>query len=61
MTLATVGYGVVTSYFVCAQEDEKAEREQAKRDSELDESREALRRIEERFASIEATLAQQLN
>ena len=47
---------IVTSYFVSAQEDEKAERERAQREEELVEGRETLRRIEERLTSIEARL-----
>jgi voltage-gated potassium channel len=47
---------IVTSYFVSVQEDEKAERERVKRDNELAEDRETLRRIEERLSSIEVRL-----
>ena len=49
---------IVTSYFVSAQEDEKAERERAQRETELAEGREMLRRIEERLTSIEARLTE---
>lgn len=47
---------IVTSYFVSVQEDEKAERERVKREAELAEDRETLRRIEERLSSIEGRL-----
>jgi voltage-gated potassium channel len=49
---------IVTSYFVSAQEDEKAEQERAQRETELAEGRETLRRIEERLTSIEARLTE---
>jgi voltage-gated potassium channel len=47
---------IVTSYFVSVQEDEKADKERAKREHELAEDRQTLQRIEERLASIEARL-----
>jgi voltage-gated potassium channel len=47
---------IVTSYFVSVQEDEKADRERAKREEELAEDRQTLQRIEERLTSIETRL-----
>jgi voltage-gated potassium channel len=47
---------IVTSYFVSVQEDEKADKERAKREQELAEDRQTLHRIEERLTSIEARL-----
>lgn len=48
----------VTSYFVAAEEAEAAEAEQAERSAQLAESADALRRIEQRLAAIEAKLGQ---
>jgi len=56
VTLLSFLIAIVTSYFVSLQEDEKAARERARRDEELDADRELLERIEQRLSSIEARL-----
>ena len=47
---------MVTSYFVSVQEDEKAEKDRGKRETEIAQDREVLSRIEQRLASIESRL-----
>jgi voltage-gated potassium channel len=56
VTFVSFLIAIVTSYFVAAEEDEKAQEERQLREQELTEARESLRRIEERLASIEARL-----
>jgi voltage-gated potassium channel len=56
VTFVSFLIAIVTSYFIAAQEDEKAEAERAERNRELGEARESLRRIEDRLAAIEARL-----
>lgn len=56
VTFVSFLIAIVTSYFVAAEEGEKAERERQQRDQELTEARDSLRRIEERLASIETRL-----
>jgi voltage-gated potassium channel len=56
VTFVSFLIAIVTSYFISAEEEEKAERERAQRDSELAEARDTLRRIERRLTSIEAKL-----
>jgi voltage-gated potassium channel Kch len=56
VTFVSFLIAIVTSYFISAEEEEKAERERAQRNEELAEARETLRRIENRLASIEAKL-----
>jgi voltage-gated potassium channel len=56
VTFVSLLIAVVTSYFIAAEEEEKAEVERQERRQELDEARESLRRIEERLSSIEARL-----
>jgi len=56
VTFVSFLIAIVTSYFVSAEEATKAEVERARREQELTEARESLRRIEERLASIEARL-----
>jgi voltage-gated potassium channel len=57
VTFVSFLIAIVTSYFVAADEEEKANAERRQRQQELTEARESLRRIEERLASIEARLA----
>src|SRR5262249_62301498 len=54
VTFVTFLVAIVTSYFISAEEDEKAEIERAQRAKELAETREILTRIEERLTAIEA-------
>jgi len=56
VTFVSFLIAIVTSYFVSAEEATKAEVERARREQELTEARESLRRIEERLAAIEARL-----
>ncbi len=56
VTFVSFLIAIVTSYFVAAEEDQKAQVERQLRDQELTEAREALRRIEDRLAAIEARL-----
>jgi voltage-gated potassium channel len=56
VTFVSFLIAIVTSYFVAAEEDEKARAERELRNQELNEARESLRRIEERLSSIEARL-----
>jgi voltage-gated potassium channel len=56
VTFVSFLIAIVTSYFISAEEEEKAERERAQRAQELAEARETLRRIETRLTSIEAKL-----
>jgi hypothetical protein len=46
----------VTSYFISAEEEEKAEVEREQRTKEVLEDREILNRIEQRLTAIEAKL-----
>jgi voltage-gated potassium channel len=57
VTFVSFLIAIVTSYFVAADEEEKASAERRQRQQELTEARESLRRIEDRLASIEARLA----
>jgi voltage-gated potassium channel len=56
VTFVSFLIAIVTSYFIAAEEEVKAERERQRREQELREARESLRRIEERLSSIEARL-----
>ena len=56
VTFVSFLIAIVTSYFIAAEEEEKAEQERAQRNEELAEARETLRRIENRLTSIEAKL-----
>jgi voltage-gated potassium channel len=56
VTFVSFLIAIVTSYFIAAEEDEKAELERQHREHELAEARETLRRIEQRLSSIEARL-----
>jgi voltage-gated potassium channel len=56
VTFVSFLIAIVTSFFISAEEAVKAEVERQRRDQELTEARESLRRIEERLASIEARL-----
>jgi len=56
VTFVSFLIAIVTSYFVAAEEDEKAQVERQLRDQELTEARDSLRRIEDRLAAIEARL-----
>jgi voltage-gated potassium channel len=56
VTFVSFLIAIVTSYFIAAEEAEKAELERERREQELAEARDTLRRIEERLASIEARL-----
>jgi voltage-gated potassium channel len=58
VTFVSLLIAVVTSYFIAAEEEEKAEVERQQRQQELAEARESLRRIEERLSSIEARLGE---
>ena len=55
VTFVTFLVAIVTSYFIAAEEDVKAEAERAQRERELAETREALARIEQRLTAIEAS------
>jgi voltage-gated potassium channel len=54
VTFVTFLVAIVTSYFIAAEEEEKAEAERAQRASELAETRAILTRIEQRLTAIEA-------
>jgi voltage-gated potassium channel Kch len=54
VTFVSFLIAIVTSYFIAAEEAEKAEWERQQHEHELTEARESLRRIEERLSSIEA-------
>jgi voltage-gated potassium channel len=56
VTFVSFLIAIVTSYFIAAEEEEKARAERQLRDQELREARDSLRRIEDRLASIEARL-----
>ena len=56
VTFVSFLIAIVTSYFVAAEENEKAQVERQLREQELTEARESLRRIEDRLAAIEARL-----
>ena len=56
VTFVSFLIAIVTSYFIAAEEDAKAERDRQQREHELAQARESLRRIEERLSSLEARL-----
>jgi voltage-gated potassium channel Kch len=56
VTFVSFLVAIVTSYFISAEEEEKAEAERVQRAMELVEGREILNRIEQRLIAIEARL-----
>lgn len=56
VTFVSFLVAIVTSYFISAEEEEKAEAEREERTKEVLEDREILNRIERRLAAIEAKL-----
>ena len=56
VTFVSFLVAIVTSYFISAEEEEKAEAEREERTKEVLEDREILDRIERRLAAIEAKL-----
>lgn len=56
VTFVSFLVAIVTSYFIAAEEEEKAEAERERRTKEVLEDREILNRIEQRLTAIEAKL-----
>ena len=56
VTFISVLVAIVTSYFVSAEQEERAERERDSRAAEVTGTLDALRRIEQRLDAIESRL-----
>ena len=56
VSFISVLVAIVTSYFVSAEQEERADRERGQRDSEVAQTLEALHRIEQRLDAIESRL-----
>jgi voltage-gated potassium channel len=56
VSFISVLVAIVTSYFVSAEQEERADRERGQRDSEVAQTLEALHRIEQRLDSLESRL-----